>query len=243
MSADQTRLDPAVMREQQLWRTPESQAFYQSHRNSAADLYRSELFFLPDVASRVDSMLDVGCAAGGFSRIVRTFNPALRYTGVDIAPEFVERAKREHPEANFAISDGITFPFPPGSFELVHCSGVLHLNTRYREMVQAMWAMTSRFLLCDLRLTDGPGEVGRLIRPFGETAATTSALNYTVVNLDAAVKLFRELEPAPAAIAVKGYPHRANAAELVAADVIMAFFLVEKQGGATATRVEVDINA
>ena len=186
-------------------------------------------------------MLDVGCAAGGFSAVVKTFNPAIRYLGVDVVPEFVDLARSDHPDAEFAVGDGVHFDTPPGSFELVHASGVLHLNLRFHDMLRAMWAQTARYLLCDLRLSSSQGGVGRMESPFGERDGVS--LPYIVLNVDEAIDLFRELDPQPASIRVKGYRHPASdAARLASSDVIMAFFLAEKGNGAARTESDIDVD-
>ena len=140
-------------------------------------------------------MLDVGCAAGGFSAVVKAFNPDIRYLGVDVVPAFVAAARADHPDAEFAVGDGVHFATPPGSFELAHASGVLHMNLRFREIIAAMWQQTSRFLLCDLRLSSTSGERGRMVSPFGEPEGVALALPYIVLNVDEALDLFKQLDP------------------------------------------------
>jgi SAM-dependent methyltransferase len=242
VSASDARLDQSIVAEQRAWRSAESLDYYRRHRQGPDDLYPSERFFLPEVAGRVGSMLDVGCAAGGFSAIVKTFNPAIRYVGIDVVPEFVDLARSDHPDAEFAVGDGVHFETPPGSFELVHASGVLHLNLRFRDMLQAMWAQTRRYMLCDLRLSPGQGGVGRMESPFGERDGVP--LPYVVLNVDEAIDLFRQLDPQPDSVRVKGYRHQASdAARLADPDVIMAFFLAEKgSGGAARTEWDVDVD-
>lgn len=234
-------LDPAVVREQRLWNSAQSQAFYRTHRQTPDDLYPSERFFLPEVLSKVDSMIDVGCAAGGFASVAKHFNPRVRYVGVDIAPAFIATASADHPDAEFVLGDGLTFTTPPNSFDLAHASGVLHLNLQYRAMIAAMWRQTRRYLLCDLRLTRGAAEVGRMEGPFGEQGES-STLPYVVLTVDEAVRMFSELDPAPSRITVKGYPHAPAASVTLAhAEVIVAFFLVEK-GPAARPAVDIDLN-
>jgi len=235
-------MDPFIVNEQRAWHSAESLEYYRRHRRSVVDLYRSERFFLPDVLQQVGSMLDVGCAAGGFSAVVRAINPAVRYVGVDVVPAFVESARADYPDAEFHVSDGVHFSTPPGSFDLVHSTGVLHVNARYEEMIRAMWDQTSRFLLCDLRLSRGEGQRGYIESPFGERERVT--VPYLVLNVDAAVALFTDLTPRPRSIRVRGYVHEATAsAHLSDRAVLMAFFLVEKGGNVDRPIVDVDLNA
>jgi SAM-dependent methyltransferase len=221
------RFDSSIADEQRAWGSTESLDYYRRHRQGVEDLYPSERFFLPEVARQAASMLDVGCAAGGFSALVKTFNPAIRYVGVDVVPAFVNAARADHPGAEFLVGDGVHFATPSGSFELAHASGVLHLNLRFRDIIAAMWQQTSRFLLCDLRLTFATGEIGRMVSPFGEPDGVT--LPYIVLNVEEALDLFKRLNPTPRSIRVKGYAQRASeAAKLTNPDILMAFFLVEK---------------
>jgi len=235
-------LDPAILEQQKAWSSQESLDFYRRHRRTPEDLYPSERFFLPEVVTAVDSMLDVGCAAGGFSGVVKSFNPGIRYVGVDVERNFIDAARTDHPDSEFVLGDGIHFDTPPATFELVHSSGVLHINPRYREMIEAMWAQTSRFLLCDLRLTKRQPEVGKMVSPFGEAAQVS--MPYIVLTVDEAIDLFASLEPAPMRVRVKGYRHTANATAILAnPDIIMAFFLAEKGSSGAVPRVDVDLDA
>jgi SAM-dependent methyltransferase len=235
------RVDVTIADEQRAWGTEETIAYYRRHRRAAADLYPSERFFLPGVVQRVQSVLDVGCAAGGFNRVVKEFNPRIRYVGVDVTSSLIEAARADHPDAEFMVGDGVHFGSPPESYDLVHASGVLHLNLRYKDIIAAMWTQARRFLLCDLRLRKGAGETGRMVLPFGEGEKTL--LRYIVLDVDDAVGLFTSLRPRPSSLLVKGYPHRASpAAGLVNPDVHMAFFLAEKGLPAGNMRVEVDLD-
>lgn len=206
--------------------------YYASHRNSVADLYPSERVFLPSIAAQVSSVLDVGCATGGFSRIMRELNPDIRYVGVDSNRRFIERARRDFPDVEFHVSDGVELPFASGSFDLVHCSGVLHLTRAYARVMSAMWRQSSRFLLADLRLTPGPSVEGVL-----RVADEVPELPYVVLNADEAVAIVRSLQPMPSRVTVRGYAHAPSASATLphGTDVFMAFFLAERgPGGATA---------
>lgn len=159
---------------------------------------------------------------------MRTFNPALAYTGVDINPEFVAVAQAAYPDCRFLVGDGIHFDTPPGTYDLVHCSGVLHLNSRYPDIVRAMWAQARRWLLCDFRLTRGPSLIGSFEVRFGDERGIRS-LPYIVLNIDDLVGFLTGLAPAPAVVRARGYYHPPSAMATVACDnVLMTFFLIEK---------------
>jgi SAM-dependent methyltransferase len=231
---DTSLIAPDIAEEQRVWKSDETLAFYRQRRRSPTELYRSERFFLPDILRQVRSVIDIGCAAGGFLGIMRSFNPSLRYVGMDITPDLIEIARREYPDGEFYIGDGIHFPFPPGSFDLAHSSGVLHLNSRYRDILQAMWQQTGRYLLCDLRLTPGPAFTGTMSEP---------TLPYHVLNIDATLNFLKTLNPAPGLIRAKGYSHpAAPAARLPQQDIIMACFLLEKRAEPRPI-MEIDFNA
>lgn len=236
-------LDDSIRREQAAWAAQDNLEFYRTHRRQPDDLYESEHFFLPDVLGQAKSMLDVGCAAGGFSQIVRAFNSQIRYVGVDITSEFIDFARRDHPDFEFHVSDGIHFPFPPGVFDLVHCSGVLHLNSRYREMLQAMWQQTRRYLLCDFRVTRGVSVIGEMDMSFTEGSQPSIRLPYYILNLDELLALLKSLVPPPTSIRAKGYSHPVSVAARVPVEqAIMVFFLLEK-GPARPMQIELNLDA
>ncbi|QUS40049.1 class I SAM-dependent methyltransferase [Tardiphaga alba] len=62
---------------------------------------------------RLNSILDVGCGAGGLlARIKELGISHARYTGIDIVPSFVEEARLCHSEAAFVCADIATVPPP-----------------------------------------------------------------------------------------------------------------------------------
>lgn len=223
--------DDVVRNEQRAWSDAEVVRYYQTHRNQPGDLYDSERVFLPTILEEVGSVLDVGCAAGGFSRIMRDFNPNLHYVGVDIAPSMIERARRDYPECEFYVSDGLDLARIPGEFDLVHCSGVLHLNSRYEQIVRAMWSRTRRFMLCDFRLTKGATVTGEMDLDSCGRAAPSGRLPYFVLNVDELTGILESLDPPPVEIRSHSYPHPVSPSARVSVDnVIMAFYLLDKSG-------------
>lgn len=239
VTAPTARTPAAIRREQRAWAAASIQRYYRNHRRKPSELYPSERFFLPEVLPRVDSCLDVGCAAGGFYPIMKSYNPRVRYTGVDINPDFVRAARRRYPTARFVEGDGVRFDTPANSHDLVHLSGVLHLNTGYAKMLKAAYRQARRFVLTDFRLTRGPA-----VRGTFPLDPARPALPYLVLNLKRWLAELKALRPAPARLVVRGYPHApATGAVVPLKSVIVAFVLIEKGSGRSRTRVDVDVDA
>ena len=50
--------------------------FWKLNRNKLVDLYKSERKFFPSKVQKCKSFLDVGCAAGGFCKIISSIKPS-----------------------------------------------------------------------------------------------------------------------------------------------------------------------
>jgi SAM-dependent methyltransferase len=132
---------------------PDLVEYYGSHRNRADELYPSERRFLPWLAADARSLVDVGCGAGGFSAIWRSYSPALRYTGVDISEGLVEAARSRHPEHEFLRADCAEgLPLVDGYADVAVALGWLHWERRYARALSELWRVSRRHLFFDLRL-------------------------------------------------------------------------------------------
>jgi len=139
---------------------PELVEFYSTHRRRPEDLYPSERRYLPELAERAGSVLDVGCGAGGFAAIWRAFNPALTYTGVDASRPLVDAARQLHPDAEFVQADGAApLPFADRAFDVVAALGWLHLDPRYPQALEELWRLAEGALFFDVRLLDREDDV------------------------------------------------------------------------------------
>lgn len=139
---------------------PDLVEFYSGNRNHPDDLYPSERRYLPDLSAGAATVLDVGCGAGGFAAIWRTFNPDIEYTGVDASEGLVDAARRLHPAHTFVRADGAgPLPFDDQSFDVVAALGWLHLDARYPRALAELWRVTRRSLFFDVRLLDRPDDV------------------------------------------------------------------------------------
>jgi ubiquinone/menaquinone biosynthesis C-methylase UbiE len=70
-------------------------------------------------------ILDVGCSTGTCAAAVVSMD-RNRYVGIDIVPQYVERAARRCPAGTFRTMDARRLDFPDASFDVVLFVGVLH---------------------------------------------------------------------------------------------------------------------
>ena len=134
---------------------PELVEYYSSHRTTADELYPSERRFLPWLAREAQTVLDVGCGAGGFAGVWREFNPELDYTGVDTSEALVRAARRLVPDARFEHADAINgLPFDDRSADVVAALGWLHWEEQHERALTELWRVTRTRLFFDVRLHD-----------------------------------------------------------------------------------------
>jgi len=79
---------------------------------------------LDRLAEPPGKVLDIGTGTGKAARVVAKRFPGAEVTGVDLAPEMVEEAKRLLPaeltgRVDFQVADGSKLPFPDATFDLV----------------------------------------------------------------------------------------------------------------------------
>ncbi|MEK9643921.1 MAG: class I SAM-dependent methyltransferase [Alphaproteobacteria bacterium] len=228
-----------IVREQQAWAVTDSLDFFASHRQSVDDLYPSERVFLPDVATGVDTVLDVGCACGGFVPILHSFNPRLAYFGVDVIPAMIAEARRRHPRGRYTVAAGHALPFRSQGVDLVHCSGVVHLNSDFKTMIAEMWRVAGEYLLFDMRLTEGASVAGEFTVSFEDACDETGdgtgcghrLLPYHVVNFEEARQLINALAEPPVEVDMFAYHHAPSPQSSFDPDtrILMAFLLLRRR--------------
>lgn len=135
--------------------------FYSDQRNAPGHLYHSERRFLPWLAKQSHSVLDVGCALGGFAAVWKALNPEIHYVGADLSSTLIQEAHRLQPTEDFLVANGTTgIPFTDSSFDVVAALGWLHFERRYPEALQELWRVASSRLIFDVRLV-GDGSTGQ----------------------------------------------------------------------------------
>lgn len=171
--------------------------------------YPSERRFLTPEIFQGESLLDVGCAVGNFSRVATAHNPAIRYVGVDASPGMIARARRLHPEHEFIEIDGQTLPLEDASVDVSVCLGVLHMTVGWRRLLREMWRVTRRSIIIDLRLAphasvEDPAVSYQKLE-FGKPWDGVTVAPYIVLEVRAALAELYGLDPRPARLQTYGY--------------------------------------
>ena len=211
------------------WSQQSALDFYSQHRHEVSDLYPSEKVFLPRVLFPGAKVLDVGCASGGFFNIMRTFEPLIEYTGVDLSERAVAMARKRYPGAKFQVTEGFNLPFEDNTFDVVHCTSVFNNEPNYQAMLKEMYRVSSRFVLADIRLLKGIGKQQNTVYNIQfEGDGVEATVPYVVNDADEVANFILRLEPKPKALRGTGYFHQMAKEAEADSEVCMAILLVQK---------------
>ena len=133
------------------WNQPNVVSFFDSHRMSTSDVYPSEWFFLKDELQEGMSILDIGCAQGGFAGMISEHLKNFSYTGVDISEEMIVKAKAKYPHHTFHIVKENDYSKIKGNYDISIVLGILHLHESWRNTIKVAWNYTKSSLILDLR--------------------------------------------------------------------------------------------
>jgi SAM-dependent methyltransferase len=214
MSSPPTKADNAAA-----WGLPRVLEYFDDHRSRSDDVYPSEWHFLEEQLHDGMSVLDVGCAQGGFANIIGERISGLHYTGIDISAEMVHRARDKFPQHNFhQVSEGSFGIDDNEQFDLVLVLGILHLHEDWRQTISGAWHHTRKSLILDLRETDGDTIEDKSRSAFrmnfngGDDEYAQRWLPYNILNSDTAGKIVAELCVDASRIRDFGYPHAVSEA-------------------------------
>ena len=212
------------------WSNQSAIDFYSQNRHEISDLYPFEKVFLPRVLFPGAKVLDVGCASGGFYNIMRSFEPHIEYTGIDLSDKAVELATERYPEARFMVTTGFRLPFENNDFDIVHCTSVFNNEPNYQEMLAEMYRVSNRFVLVDIRLLKDLGkQLESVYNIQFNGKAVEATVPYVVNDADEVANFILRLKPSPKALYGTGYFHQvAKEAETPHNDVCMAVLLIRK---------------
>ena len=219
------------------WEHRNAVEFYSKYRQHVEDLYPSEREFLPPALKPGITVLDVGCAAGGFYNIMRTLEPGIQYTGMDISQASIEHARETYPDATFQVGTGTDLPFPDNSFDLVHSTGVCVHERQCLKLISELYRVSKNLVIVDVRLHKGakPMDIqDSHLRIEFEGEFDGAVTPYVVVDPEDTVRTIVSVRPTPKRVDATGYFHDVSPlARTAYKEVFMAIFRIEKGSAGT----------
>lgn len=124
------------------------EAWYHTHRGNW--IAESEFNLLQNLLKPVvgESLLDVGCGTGHFSR--RFSQQGLTVTGIDPDPKTLDFARRQSREINYLQGDALTLPFPDQTFDCTSAITSFCFIDNPALALAEMWRVTRRSLILGL---------------------------------------------------------------------------------------------
>jgi len=217
------------------WSSGNAVKYYLKNRGKIEDLYDSEKRFLPGAVKNAESVLDIGCATGGFSGIIGRMKKDINYTGCDISPEMVKRAKERFPAGKFYLTDGRKLDFPDDFFDLCVCFGVLHMTAGWKELLSEAWRVCRKAVLFDLRIVEGSGVSDANLSyqkiVFEEKWDGISKVPYVILNTEECAAYLAGLRPEIKSFRSYGYMHPVSGTAVSSHNsVCMSCFYLNKRG-------------
>ena len=222
-------MNETAAREARAWGLPRVLDFFAHHRDTTEELYPSERFFIDPLLREGISVLDVGCAQGGFAGILSEHLDRFTYTGLDVNADMIARAKAGHPGQEFHHVAANDFSIlGERTFDLVLALGFLHLTADWREALAAAWRHTGGALVLDFREThlktiEDP-EVSYFAMSFngGGEEYETTRLPYNILNSGDALAAVIEACSGSNGIRRYGYLHAVRDSAVTPVDQVMA---------------------
>lgn len=110
--------------------------------------YRKNILdWVMEIEMETSFMLDAGCHVGYYIKALRERGYNSPYFGVDITPEFIERARKLNWEEYFGIGDCMDLPFQTNLFDLVMCVGVLMHLPEIKTPMRSLFDVAGKYVL------------------------------------------------------------------------------------------------
>jgi len=161
---------------------------------------------------------------------MRSYEPAIEYTGIDLSATAVEMARARYPEATFVLNEGFALPFEDNTFDLVHCTSVFNNEPNYQAILKEMYRVSNRFALADIRLLKGIGDQRSTTYHIQfEGDGVEDTVPYVVNDADEVMDFILQLNPRPQTLRGTGYFHTvAKEADPLDSEICMTILLLEK---------------
>jgi SAM-dependent methyltransferase len=132
---------------------------------TADDFFDSETRLLTPIAGNIERVIDIGCASGRFIELLARFGVQPHYTGLDLSPASIERARKLYPAHRFRHANALDFS-PDEPADLINATGVMQHEPRFSALQERMIKWSSRYVLFDVKLADIDTHIADLDRAY-----------------------------------------------------------------------------
>lgn len=214
--------------------------FFDAHRLTTEHVYPSEWFFIQQKLRAGISVLDIGCAKGGFANILQEHLTSFSYVGVDINADMITAARQRHPKHQFHVIDNDNHHddsdvLNSNRYDLVLCLGILHLHETWQRTLAYAWQHTQGCLIFDLRETHLATIEDKKIAYFkmdfdnGDEPHSSYTLPYNIINTGEALKTIYAICHNAAKITHFGYTQKISQLAISPIREVMAnVYCIEK---------------
>ena len=165
--------------------------FYSLNRNKLKDLYDSEKKPLSKIIKKkVTSVVDYGCAVGGFYEILSSFfKKKITYHGLDTENNVIIEAKKKYQNKKnikFSTIKKGKLKLQNDCASLSFCTGVLNHNNDYKLIINELLRVSSKYSFIDSpRVHLGKEFIGKLnlTKRFPSEILKNNIVNNYTINL------------------------------------------------------------
>ena len=217
------------------WNQPNVVSFFDNHRATTSDVYPSEWFFFKDQLRENMTILDIGCAQGGFAGIIGEHLSKFSYTGVDISREMITKASAKFPQHVFYHVNENDYSAISGKYDMTLVLGILHLHETWRDTIKTAWKHTKSVLILDLRETFENTIEDKEKSYFtmdinGSNGDYSEVLPYNVINAGEALEIITSICTGLEKISHYGYLQDSSNTAVTPINKIFAnVYLIQKQ--------------
>ena len=216
------------------WNLPNVVSFFDTHRKTSSDVYPSERFFLEEKLKEDISVLDIGCAQGGFAAIISEKLNKFSYTGVDISKNMIDKAIEMYPQHQFYHVKEDDYSALIDGYDMVLVLGILHLHETWRDTISVAWKHTKSVLILDLRETFEKTVENKKKSYFamdinGSNGDYLDVLPYNLINASEAKETIVSICKGASKISHYGYTQNPSSTTVTTTNNIFAnVYLIEK---------------
>lgn len=208
-------------------------------RGNIRDLYPSESYFFTKNLKFCHSFLDIGCATGNFLNIIKKKTKIKKYTGMDVSPNMISKAKELYPKFTFKIYNGKTIK-DNYNYDLVYSFGTLQYCNNYKKLITQMINLSKRFTIFDLRFSFEKNFINIYKNYQIIPNSNNARLPYNVINFFEFLRFILDITKKKFKVSFYGYkktPAKNIATE--AREVFMVSVMIDKNNR---FKLDIDIN-